>query len=420
MYNGFSYNKNIISINYFSNINKKCIKFVVIFVIFAILIFLAILFTDINVAFAQNELSVNNELETQIESLLGKADFSAFDDVLNIIEGEFNFFNNNSFKDVVSALISGNNTFSIVNFFDLFKILFLSLIKQILKPLLLILCIALLSNVFLFFKPDKMKNSMSSVIYYLCLSLIIIILVGLLKNVLDLCLLSINSIKKQVSVSFPIILGFLTTIGAVSSVSLYSPLISFFSTTVVKIFSGVLLSIFSFILTLSFVSKLVKNSKLDKMKNFFISSYKWIIGSVSSVFITFLSLQGVIAGTKDGLSVKAAKFAIKNYIPFLGGYISQGFDFIKAGNVLIKNAVGIVSIFLLIFTILKPVLCLCVLMLGLKLVAASVDVVDGLKIGDLLEDVSNALKFLIAIIIGISLLYFFIIFLCISTGNSVL
>ncbi|MBQ9790244.1 MAG: hypothetical protein IJW24_01455, partial [Clostridia bacterium] len=168
------------------------------------------------------------------------------------------------------------------------------------------------------------------------------------------------------------------------------------------------------------VSKLTPKSNLENMSGFLSSTFKWILGGTCTVFMTMLSLQGVVAATKDGLSIKAAKYAIKNYIPFLGGYISEGFEIVKAGSLLVKNAVGIVSVVLIFFTIIKPILYLAILSLGLKLVCGISGVVDNLKISGILMSIANCLKFLVAIVIGVACMYFFLLMILIGTGNNII
>ena len=44
-----------------------------------------------------------------------------------------------------------------------------------------------------------------------------------------------------------------------------------------------------------------------------------------------------MAGSFDGISIRATKFAIKSYIPIIGGYLSDGLDFIVLSSILRKD-----------------------------------------------------------------------------------
>lgn len=72
------------------------------------------------------------------------------------------------------------------------------------------------------------------------------------------------------------------------------------------------------------VSNISSDLRVTKMADFVNSASSWILGIVFTLFSAFTAVQGITAATVDGVSYRAAKFAAKNYIPILGGYISEG------------------------------------------------------------------------------------------------
>jgi len=222
----------------------------------------------------------------------------------------------------------------------------------------------------------------------------------------------------QISIIFPILLSLLTVMGGTNSVASYSPFISFFGSIISKVFVYILLPLFTFSLVLSILGNLSTNTRLGKLNGFVASLFKWILGTTFAVFMTFLSLQGLIAGSSDGISIKATKYAIKNYIPLLGGYISDGFELVKAGGMLVKNATGVVGIIIMFSVVIGPVLMVAVLELGLKLLAGIVEPVGDKRASGLLYSVGNSLKLLVAVLVGVALMYFLTIFLMMSTVSN--
>ena len=57
-----------------------------------------------------------------------------------------------------------------------------------------------------------------------------------------------------------------------------------------------------------------------------------------------------------GLLGVTVLFVLSGYVPILGGYLSQGFDLISAGCVLIKNSIGMIGIIAVLYLVLKPIL----------------------------------------------------------------
>ena len=112
------------------------------------------------------------------------------------------------------------------------------------------------------------------------------------------------------------------------------------------------------------------------------------------------------------------RYAIKNYIPMLGGYISEGFELVKAVGILIKNATGGVGIVLLFFDILSPLIMLAIFELGLKFVSGIIEGVGDKKSAKLLFDVAGSLRLLVVVLIGVGLMYFLTIFLLLCSASN--
>ena len=107
-----------------------------------------------------------------------------------------------------------------------------------------------------------------------------------------------------------------------------------------------------------------------KLKNFGAlakSIIKWVLGISLTVFTVFLTVQGITSATYDGFSFRAAKYAIGNTVPIIGGFLSGGLDMLVAGSVLIKNSLGSCCILLFAAVIAVPLIQLAVYNLFLKL-----------------------------------------------------
>ena len=161
-----------------------------------------------------------------------------------------------------------------------------------------------------------------------------------------------------------------------------------------------------------------KNVKLTKLTEFFKTATNTILVVTFTLFTAFLSSQGLTAGSFDSISIRAAKFATKSYIPVLGGYLSDGFDLIMASSVLIKNSVGVAGLVLLVCTIFSPILQILGLSFGLKFVAAITEPVTDEKITTFLSSVAKHLNMLVVAILAVAFMYFICVMLLIFTSNA--
>lgn len=399
---------------------KYVTVFLIILCIFAFFIFLNILKPVISVSAEsqQNDASsIEEELAEGVDEILSGLDFSDIDDVITDLG--FDIFDGKSFKQYVEAVINGDEELNIDSVWALFKELLADGIKSVLSPLMIVLCVCLLCVVFQNLQANKV-GGVQDVVYLICFSVVVIIVSVLLSKIIKQSLLGVEKMQNIMNVVFPVLLVLMSAMGGSVSVQAYTPLIAILSKIISNVFIYVLLPLFNVCLVFSIIGQISKNIKLDKFTKFLKTLFKWIIGSVSTVFIGYLTIKGFTAGVTDGIGLKATKYAIKNYVPLLGGYISEGFELVKAGSLIVKNAVGFSSCIIVFAVCLFPVLSVAICELGLKLVASVVELLGGVKTANLLTSISDSLKMLVAIIVGVAVMYFLTIYLITCTVSNII
>ena len=120
----------------------------------------------------------------------------------------------------------------------------------------------------------------------------------------------------------------------------------------------------------------------------------------------------------DGLSFKAAKYAVSNSVPIVGGFLGSGFDLLAAGSVLIKNSLGSCGLVLLAAVIGVPLVQLIAYNLFLKLSAAVVEPVGDAAIADFLSSLSGTVNYFTAGLLAIGFMYFVTVLLLICSSNA--
>ena len=326
-------------------------------------------------------------------------------------------FNSTSFYDKVIAVLNGELSTDSSSFFQyIFNLFFDNLLKFV--PLLaLIVVVSILCSFVGQLSPTGKTSSINKVVYFACFGIIIVLLSTTLKDVITNSSNTILSIQKQMEVIFPILLVMLTSVGGVSTSATMQPMVGILSSGVIYLFNAFVLPIFVFSVIFTIVGNLSNEVKLDKFNKFFSSLFKWVIGGIFTIFLAIITIKGLTASSIDGISIKTAKFALKTYIPILGGYLSDGFNLILASSMLIKNAVGGVGLLLFLLTIIAPIVNLIVLSLGLKLVAAIVEPISDNKIPNFIYSVANLLTMLIVCLIAVAFMYLIVVGLFMLSGN---
>jgi stage III sporulation protein AE len=208
--------------------------------------------------------------------------------------------------------------------------------------------------------------------------------------------------------------------GGTVSATVCRPAVAFFSTTIVSIMDGVVLPLSVAIIVFSMASKLTNDLKIGKFTAFFKSINKWIIGICVSVYGIFFTMQGITSATYDGIVRRAAKYAIGNGIPIVGGFLSGGFDLAVAAGILIKNSLGSMGIFLMISALFKPLVLLISVNLLLRLVSAIAQPFGASKISDFLGETAENLHYCTAGLLFTAFLYFLTIMVMIFSTEALL
>lgn len=357
-----------------------------------------------------------DELEERVEEQLHNVDLSMFAEIVSgLTEQQRAIFGSGSFMDKLNLVLSGDLSLNYGNVFTaVFSIVFADVIR-VLPFFAAIIGIAILFSIL-----DTMKSGKESIAYFACYGAVILISSGVIVQLITYVRDTIMSMQAQMNAAFPVLLTMMTALGNTGSYTVYQPLVLILSTTVTNIMSVVILPMFIVSFIINIVGNLSPSIKLDKLAGFVSSASKWIVGIVFTVFMAFLSVQGITAAISDGISIKTAKYAISHTIPIVGGYLSDGFNLILAGSMLIKNAVGYSAIFLLLASVASPIIMIAIVSLLLKLCAAVTEPLSNLGVSKYLSDVSKSLNMLIAVIISVAFMYFITVMIIICTGNNAL
>lgn len=124
------------------------------------------------------------------------------------------------------------------------------------------------------------------------------------------------------------------------------------------------------------------------------STLKWavtlILTTVLLVFVAYLTVSGVIAGTTDAVTVKAAKFTVSSVVPVVGGILADAAETVLAGAGILRNAVGIFGMLAVLGMCVAPFLQLGIHYLVYKAAAALTATVSGGRVAGLIDSIGGA------------------------------
>lgn len=382
-------------------------KIVIIVVFFAILL---VIF-----GIGQAKLDVASDLQDTINGQLNLIDLSELDEILHSTIDTANYGAKN-FLEKVKQLLNGEYTANFSSILSFIFSTFLNGVKAFLPSLCVIISISILCNLVGNFK-GKNSKSLSEIVHFVCFSTIIVIVCSQITNFVTLASNTISSMKEQMEVTFPIILTLMATVGSTTSVGIYQPTLAILSGGIINIFNYFILPLFIISFLINIVGNISKNVKLTKFSSLLNDIFKWAIGGIFTIFTGVLAVKGISAGSFDSVSIRTAKFAMKTYIPIVGGYLSDGFNLLMASSVLIKNSVGVAGLLLVFLSIIYPVITILLYKWCLQLISSILEPLMDDKISTFLSGVSKTLNMLIASILCVALMYIISTALLLTSGN---
>ncbi len=369
-----------------------------------------------NVSLLSSE--IEQEFEENINDQLEDLDFSDIEELVdNLDENQENIFGNKTFFEKIKIILSGDFIGDFDNVWELVVSFLFDNLLSVLPFVATIIAISILGGLIGSLKPNTNSKSIGNVVHFIIYGLILILLSSIILKMIDLTSSTLMSIKSQVDIIFPILLTTLTAVGGTVSATLFQPAVALLSGFIITIFTSFLMPIFLVELVLNMVSSLSSSVKLDKLSSFLRSLFKWTVGIVFTIFSSFMAIQGLTAGSVDGLSIRTAKFTIKNSVPMVGSYLSDGLFLIMASSNLIKNAVGSAGFLLLIATVLSPLIQLIIFMLSLKFMAGIIQPLGDGKIAGFVSSLAKSMTMLIVMILCVSFMYIILTGLVMCSAN---
>ncbi len=372
---------------------------------------------SVSVAYAEDvtQQSGREQLEDKIDELLSALDTKELEEYFKTLAPS----QEGTLKERLKGVITGDFSVDYNNLAQSLLTLAWDEFTRLLPAFAVILASALVCGVLNSAKIGFLQSSMSDVIGFVGYLGVGGVVLSCLLTVLSAGFDAIASMQKQMELVYPLLLTLMAGSGGAVSVAVYRPAVAFFSSVITHLFTSVVLPVAVLLIVLSFVGNLFDEVKTSKLSDFFKGILKWIIGLSLGLFSIFLTVQGLSSAQYDGLSLRAAKYAISNSVPIVGGFLSGGLDVVLAGSAILKNALGSFSIFLLFATLLRPLVLFIVFQLFLRLCAAVTDPVGG-KISTFLSSMANDLGYFIAGLLCIAFLYFLTIVLFVCSSGVVL
>ena len=168
----------------------------------------------------------------------------------------------------------------------------------------------------------------------------------------------------------PVLASALTLAGGTTSASFLSPLSALCVGLIEKGIAGLGLRLCGVAAAAAIAGGLTQRLRLQRLFSLARFVMRAGIGVVTAAFMGLLWVQGLLGSGRDSVALRAARLAVENLVPMIGGDMSDTMDSLAGSALIVRNAVGVTGLLLLLSACAAPILSLTSTMLSMKLAAA--------------------------------------------------
>lgn len=163
-----------------------------------------------------------------------------------------------------------------------------------------------------------------------------------------------------------------------------------FSDLLITLINRLLIPVVYLYIAMTAATAALGSKGISAIANFMKQGVKWIMTGIILVFTSYLTLSGAAAGAADATALKAAKMAISNMVPVVGGILSNATETVLTGAATIRSGIGIFGTLTVLGFCIVPFLYLGVQYLVYKLVSILASVLYQGTISELINQIGAA------------------------------
>jgi len=333
------------------------------------------------------------------------SEFNMNEFVTSLSRFENEFISSEEYSKLIQDIQQGKFNFDYKNIFNNLGKFFSKEIKNNIGILMQVIIIAILSGFLENLKSSFSSDGVSKLAFYMCYIVAVTIIISSFMKIINLATETIVMLIAFMEVFLPVMIGFIVSTGGVATSSMIYPLIIFVTNVISNFMSNFMIPIIMTAFGIGMVAHISEKIRISKISQMIKSVSMWIFGIMLTVFVGIVSLEGSIASTVDGITVKTAKFMFSNGVPVIGKLLGDSIDTILGSTLVLKDAVGFIGVLILITLVLVPVLKIVFFLLLYGGAAALIEPFAESRLLKCMHETVGIGKVILAMVLTVSIMF---------------
>ena len=329
-------------------------------------------------------------------------DIRNFSEALKEFESEI--MSDYNYEEIINGIREGKFEFDYKKLFSKAGNFLIKEVRSNIGLAVQIIIIALLMGFLDNLRGNFSSDGVSQIAFYVCYIVLVTLVIASFVQIYNIAYDVVFEIEKFMKILIPIIFGIIVSTGGVTTSSLIYPVLAFATEFITIFMTSFLLPISMIAFALGIISNISNKVTISKLPSLLKSMALWCMGIILTLFIGVLALEGTIASTVDGVTVKGAKFLFSASVPVVGKLLGDSVDVILGSTLIIKDAIGFVGIAVLFGMALVPIIKIGVVIGIYSCLSAVIEPFSDKRICKCLSDTKEAGKMLLGVVICVTVM----------------
>ncbi len=260
-------------------------------------------------------------------------------------------------------------------------------------------------------------SSIALLAYSVCFVFLSVIALTAFYHALQIAASTIDSMVTFMEALLPLMITLLAGVGALTTASLFSPLMLIVIGTISTMVKGVVFPLLMISAGLECTNYIADKYKLSNLTALLKQGSMMFLGFMMVLFIGIITIQGVTGGVADGLTLRTAKFATASFIPVVGKVFADTVELAMGAALLIKNSIGIFGVIVILTICLLPMIKMFSLVLIIKVTGALIQPMGDERMAQCLMSIGNHLILAAGALLTVILMFFLAITMIVGAGS---
>lgn len=350
---------------------------------------------------ASAESGESESLSSGISTIVSALDSAALESALS---DDDPFAQTGGFRQTLAAIARGEMTIDFQQTADLLSRQFFSAVRQSLWRLTRLIAPALLWALLKQFSGRSSECGRIVVQLFVC-----VFLTQDLSDHITLAVATVQQISAGMQGLLPMLLTMMAAVGGSAGSALMQPAVVASASAMTSLISGITVPLAVASGVLCMLCHLGDGIRVQRLAEFTQQCAVWSLGIGFTVFIGVLTTRSVTAAAIDGVTLRTAKYALNNLVPFVGGLFADTVDTLVGSGMLVQSALGVTGLIVIASRAVLPLCQTLAAAMLYKLASALMQPVSDGSLAGCIHDFAKVLMLLFVLQLSAAAMYLMLI-----------